>query len=102
MIFLIPFQIILAVLLIFWHFRLYRERQSFKRWVEADRIHVEMYHKYCELVDDCTMTQAKWKEWLPIFEHADQIYESSNYLGIKFDRLADYVRREISDKGLTR
>ena len=38
---------------------------------EGVTLDCDMYAKLRELFDDPAMTDAKWREWLPVFEFAD-------------------------------
>lgn len=58
---------------------------------EAFDLHCDMWEKIQELLDDPTISDTKWKEWLPIFDEVDR-YCEKNYPGIT-DRLGSLATR---------
>ena len=48
-----------------------RSRIKTKRRARAILLYDDMTKKYDELSKDLLMNDRKWKEWLPIFEYAD-------------------------------
>lgn len=75
---------------------LWKDRRRHKRWAQADQIRNDLFNKYLELCDDPFMNDAKWKEWIPVFEYADKLYEANDCLGIKPVRLADRARQWVT------
>ena len=82
---------------VFYHHR--KTGREFRAWSEAFDLHCDMYDKYRELLDNPLMTYLKWKEWLPLFEAADErclrLSPDTESLG----RVSDFVKRAISDDG---
>jgi hypothetical protein len=62
---------------------------------EAVFLDCDMSSKLRQLIDDPTMTDAKWRQWLPVFEEADAIVRSKTTLPLGHN--ADLVRRIISE-----
>jgi hypothetical protein len=64
-----------------------------RRWMKAYDLHQDMLSKFKELIDDPFMSETKLKEWLPIFEHADE--EIKRICSGKFYPIAPLVMRAI-------
>ena len=67
-----------------------------KKAKEATFIWCDMSDKLNELLDDPAMTSAKWREWLPIFEAADECFAKTHPYITSPPRLADTVRQIIA------
>ena len=67
---------------------------------EAFDLHCDMFDKYLELANDPLMSYLKWKEWLPVFEAADERCRqlSPETVG-RVGRVSDFVKRAIRDDG---
>ena len=92
---LVPMLLILGGL----YYSLRLERQS-RREMEAFDLHCDMYDKYRELVDDPLMSYLKWKEWLPLFEAADERCEDLDPKTVaRIGRVSNFVKRIINDDG---
>lgn len=57
---------------------------------------LDMGKLFGELREDPFMTTAKWKEWLPLFEDADRIYEKFHPDPKRFLHYSELVQREIA------
>ena len=68
-----------------------------QQWAQADEIRDLMFRKYLELVEDPTMTDQKWSQWLPVFQYIDELYEQHNHICVPVSKLADKVRNQIDD-----
>lgn len=96
---LIPLLIPLLILAfgIYHHIKTGRES---RRELEAFDLHCDMFDKYRELMEDPLMSYLKWKEWLPIFEAADNRCEQLDPdMAGRLGRVSEFVRRAISDDG---
>ncbi|MEO8065924.1 MAG: hypothetical protein ABI643_03695 [Candidatus Doudnabacteria bacterium] len=79
-----------------------RKSKEFKLWAKADTERDLLCRKLMELVNDPTMSDRKWAEWLPVCEFVDKNYEQNNHLGIFVFSLADVVRQQIDDDSYLR
>jgi hypothetical protein len=84
-----------------WHRHRIRQRTRHdQRQKEAVFLDCDMSAKLRELQDDLTMTEAKWREWLPYFEAADKRVKSL-CPWLRLGRNSEFVRAEIG-KGPTK
>lgn len=73
------------------------ERIKTETWARADAERSLMYNKFIELKEDPAMTDAKWAEWLPVFEYTDRCYAEKSHNKVKFFSLAEAARKQIDD-----
>ena len=88
---------IIALIAIRWVVKDYRESK-----MESQAIHLDcdMSSKFKELLDDETMTDDKWRDWLPVFEFADaEIRRKAPRLSL--GNQAYLIRTRILDEDLT-
>ena len=88
--------IMAGICILYHHIKTGRE---YKRWSEAFDLHCDMYDKYRELLENPLTTYLKWKEWLPIFEEADERCKRLAPETANLGRISDFVKRVISDDG---
>lgn len=63
---------------------------------------VAMLHKFNELRDDPAMTDAKWREWLPIFEDAEELFAKTHPHIRDFYRPSEHIKAELAGDELPR
>ncbi len=80
--------LVLLIFALYQHFKFKKRRMAI---TEALDLHYDMYDLLLNLLDDPTMTELKWKKWLPIFEAADRRCE-------KLDPEAATLRGKVSEK----
>ncbi len=87
--------IIFATFCIWW---MWKDTKHANRQSRGIRLDCDMSAKFRELLDDPTMNDEKWKEWLPVFEFADtEVKRLAPRLANSLGNHGKYVRSRILD-----
>lgn len=76
---------------------LYLYKEKVDRSVEAVFYYCDMGDRFDEMRDDPFMSAEKWKEWLPLFEDADDRFAQTHPYIENPLRYSDLVRQEIEN-----
>lgn len=74
-----------------------RSYRKSEKWMKAFDLHNDMFDKYVELAEDPLVTDAEWKEWLPVFEEADKIF-ARDCPDMKLEPLSPRIRKIINNE----
>ncbi|MFZ2763960.1 MAG: hypothetical protein WAX80_02920 [Minisyncoccia bacterium] len=93
-------KFLLLTIIVFFLIQDFKLRKLAKRGREVVDLHCDMWAKMRELFDDPTMSYLKWKEWLPIFEAADErCMRLEPEMAMRLGSVAEKVRNIIKDDG---
>lgn len=72
---------------------LFVEHRKEKREKYAVMLNLDISRKFEELMNDPFMNASKWRDWLPVFEYADEVIgkNSRTYIPSR----AEYIRTQI-------
>ena len=86
--------IVLFVLFGLWFCRaIYKNWRGYVHWSQAQQFHDDMFNKIRELRDDPSISDAKWREWLPLCRFSDDLLRQCSQL--PFCSLEQMVQEEI-------